>query len=283
MLDDEIDRTAYDAELYDGQNDGTCIHLTNNQQKPSSLTSLFVFELQQLMDDITSRDTILRAFTKVDLNAHISSHWTFHIQVDSGASDCITLDKHILKHYNPVKPRSITTAEKGYKSCAIVGEGYLDIQTAAGDWLTGKALHIPNAVGTKVSPTCMSLENPNFTSWDQITYTGATISHLLLYYCHEHRKDLKFHLHHHNNCWLFIHQGYLGTIQTAKGKKSIQFSSDDFSSQKTINSLNMSSEYELWHQRLLHPGSTHMGYINKCVDGIPHLARHDFHKCAICQ
>ena len=52
MLDDEIDRTAYDAELYDGQNDGTCIHLTNNQQKPSSLTSLFVFELQQLMDDI---------------------------------------------------------------------------------------------------------------------------------------------------------------------------------------------------------------------------------------
>ena len=117
-----------------------------------------------------------------------------------------------------MKPRAITTAEKGSDTCIIVGEGYLDLQNDAGDWLTVKALHIPKAVGTIVSPFFMALENPNFTSWDQITHTDAKIAELILYHCQENRKDMRFHLHLHNNCWC-IYQGYLDTLRQTKGRK----------------------------------------------------------------
>ena len=86
-----------------------------------------------------------------------------------------------------MKPRPITTAEQGSNTCMIVGEGYLELQNATGDWFTVKELHIPKAVGTIVSPTFMALENPNFTSWDQITHTDAKIAELILYDRHESR------------------------------------------------------------------------------------------------
>ena len=215
VYDEEIDRVSYDADLYDGRNDGASIHLTKSHQNPANINSLSTFKIQQVMDDILTRDTTIHSFTKADLNAHSSSHWTFRIQVDSGASDCIAQDRHILKHYRTVKPRAITIAEKGSNTCIIVGEGYLDLQNDAGDWLTVKALHIPKAVGTIVSPTFMALENPNVTSWDQITHTDTKIAELIFYHRHEYRKDMRFHLRHHNNCW-YIHQGYLDTLDEQK-------------------------------------------------------------------
>ena len=185
-------------------------------------------------------------------------------------------------YYKTVKLRPITTAEKGSDTCIIVEEGYFELQNVVGDWLTVKALHISKAVGTIVSPTYMALENTNVTSCGQITHPDAKIAELILYYCHEYRTDIRFHLHHHNNCW-FIHQGYLNPFKQTKGFRSVQFSLAQFSNIRTINSLNKAGEYEIWHQRLLNPGTTCMDSLHKCVDGIPHLTRHQFHKCDIYQ
>ncbi len=170
ILDEEIDRPSYDADLYDGQDDGVSIHLRNDPFTPPKINSLSTNEIQKIIDDITYRDTTIQSFTNADLNAHISSQCTFKIQVGSGASDCITLDKHILKQHRTVKPRSITTAKQGSKSCVIVGVGYLNVQTTAGDWLSVKTFHIPKAVGTILLPTFMALDNKNFSSWGQITH-----------------------------------------------------------------------------------------------------------------
>ena len=51
----------------------------------------------------------------------------------------------------------------------------------------------------------------------------------------------------------------------------------------SINSLTKKAEYELWHQCLIHPGQTCMDNIHHCVDGVPHLKRHNFHTCPISQ
>ena len=77
VYDEENDRASYDADLYDGRNDGASIHLTKSHQNSANIKSLSTFEIQQVMDDILTRDTTIRSFTKADLNAHISSHWTF--------------------------------------------------------------------------------------------------------------------------------------------------------------------------------------------------------------
>ena len=81
VYDEEIDRVSYDADLYDGRNDGAPIYLTKSHQNLTNLNSLSIFEIQQVMDDIMNRDATIGSFTRADLNAHISSHWTFCIQV----------------------------------------------------------------------------------------------------------------------------------------------------------------------------------------------------------
>ena len=40
ILDDEIDRSSYDAELYEGQDDGVSLHLRNDPFIPPKITSL---------------------------------------------------------------------------------------------------------------------------------------------------------------------------------------------------------------------------------------------------
>ena len=48
VLDEEIDRVSYDADLYDGRNDGAPIYLTKSHQNPTNLNSLSSFEIQQV-------------------------------------------------------------------------------------------------------------------------------------------------------------------------------------------------------------------------------------------
>ena len=55
LLDDEIDRTFYDADMYEGQNDGVSMHLTEQFSVPPSINSLSVSEINQIMDDIILR------------------------------------------------------------------------------------------------------------------------------------------------------------------------------------------------------------------------------------
>ena len=143
-----------------------------------------------------------------------------------------------------MKPQTIDTAEKVSTSCGIIGEGYLEIQNATGQWLTVKTLHVPNVGGIIVSPTFMAVDNENFTSWEQITHTNSKVAKLILYHRHEYRQDMKFNLHHHNNCW-FVRQGYLDTLQRVNGQTSSQFFVGKQFPSVTVNSLNKAGEYEL--------------------------------------
>ena len=43
--------------------------------------------------------------------------------------------------------------------------------------------------------------------------------------------------------------------------------SEDTCIHPTMSRLNSAAKYELWHQRLLHPGTTCMSHIHKFVDG----------------
>ena len=50
----------------------------------------------------------------------------------------------------------------------------------------------------------------------------------------------------------------------------------------TIKKMHKVTEYELWHQRLMHPGQVCMKYIDKCTKGVPSLTRNSLHQCKIC-
>ena len=71
-------------------------------------------------------------------------------------------------------------------------------------------------------------------------------------------------------------------VQSANRTKICVLRDYDEISPFLIHKLNKMTEYELWHQRLMHPGQTCMSNVDKCVTGIPTLTRHPMHNCMIC-
>ena len=286
MVDAEINRLSYDADVYDGT-----IHTPMMEDARTGDYLDKVQDIKKLrLDDINcfidtllrTRDAPMKQFTRHDLKNHVHQHWRLKIkvQMDSGASDCITHDKNLIKHFKHVKPRNINTADATSTNCRIEGEGFMDIQTASGDWLTVKVLYVPNASGTIISPTFIAANDPHFTSWNQMSHTDTGQAQIIFFHRYEYRPHITMNMYQMNNCW-YLDQSYLNTVHRVRGySNNYHF---DYDSDTTANSLTRAAEYELWHQRLLHPGQTCMDNLHHCVDGIPNLKRHNFHACPICQ
>ena len=49
-----------------------------------------------------------------------------------------------------------------------------------------------------------------------------------------------------------------------------------------VYKLNKHTEYELWHQQLMHPGKLCMDMIDKCTKGVPKFCQSNLHSCKIC-
>ena len=273
--DDAIGRHEYDADIYSEENDGDSKHLTVEKHKPPEIDKLSTEDITHYIDTITAHsDKTIKQFTTKDLQSYIKNHSRLKIkvQMDSGASDCITADKTILKHFRNVKARKINTADINSQDCKIEGEGYMDLKTSNGEWLTIKTLYVPNASGTIISPTFIARDNPNFTSWHQMSHTDTGNAKIIFFHRQEYRPEVSLHMYLDNNCW-YLDQSYLDTVRRAKGFNKVPL--DIIHHRETfINSLNKAAEYELWHQRLLHPGQSCLNTIHNCVDGIPKLKRH---------
>ena len=139
-IDDVImKRLAYDADLYEGSVDAMMIHenVTKGQcDEIEDISQLHLDNINCFIDSLRkTKQTEVKQFTNMDLKNHINQHWRVKIkvQMDSGASDCITPDKHLLKQFRHVKPRSLNTADVTSTEWRIEGEGLMDIQTATGD------------------------------------------------------------------------------------------------------------------------------------------------------
>ena len=88
-------------------------------------------------------------------------------------------------------------------------------------------------------------------------------------------------MHMQNDLW-FLNQSYHEMIKAANTFKVCVLQDDPAISPFLIHKLDKTVEYELWHQRLMHPGHNVMGSVDKCTAGIPRLHRHPMHKCRIC-
>ena len=280
-----LNRLGYDADVYNGYGnelDTPTIPTINSCDIVRDFNTLHLEDLNCFIDTLINKSTTpMKQFTNTDLKQHINQHWRLKIkiQMDSGASDCITPDKNLINQFRYVKPRGINTADATSTGCRIEGEGLMDIQTAAGDWLTVKMLYVPNASGTIISPTFIAANDPHFTSWTQISHTDTGQSQIMFFNRHEYCPHVIMN-NQMNNCW-YLNQSYLDTIYRVRGRSNKVM--DSHLHTTTINNLTKPAEYELWHQRLLHPGNTCMDHIHKCVDGIRQLKRHHFHTCPICQ
>ena len=113
-----------------------------------------------------------------------------------------------------------------------------------------------------------------------MSHTDTGTAQIIFFNKNEYRPQVSLHMYEINNCW-YLDQSYLATVDRAKGRRKHFIPTNNY--EPVVNSISKQAEYELWHQRLIHPGKTCMDAIHNCVDGIPSLKRHDFHKCPICQ
>jgi len=134
-----LDRASYDADFFNGDMDADIVAQAMTVQDVHtvpSLNSLSLEDMNCFIDTLTQKTTpTLKQFTTADLKQHINNYWRLkiRIQMDSGASDCITPDRNLLKHFTYVKLQDINTADVTSDGCRIEGEGYMDIQTSTGD------------------------------------------------------------------------------------------------------------------------------------------------------
>ena len=77
----------------------------------------------------------------------------------------------------------------------------------------------------------------------------------------------------HNGLWYYVDNGLTNKEARLRSKQSAH---------AIINKLSTAATYELWHQRLGHPGQTTMKEIHHHVQGIPQLKGNVFHRCLSC-
>ena len=191
-------------------------------------------------------------------------------QSDSGANRNVTNQKELLIHYKSIKPYSISGVNQdaaGNIEC--VGEGDMILRTDGNRTMLIRTLHSPNSSGTIISPTAVAKQySHRYSGWILETDCVAGVGSLKLL-CRNGIQSDEFTLYSNNDLWYHdmfqTNQNDLAEIETV-----------------CVKSLSDAASYELWHQRLAHPGETIMSTVHKHVRGVPKLRGNSFWKCPSC-
>ena len=81
------------------------------------------------------------------------------VQNDTGASHCLTNNKHILKHFRKIKPIAFEGIDGQNVALYATGIGYLPIAFDDGEVLLVKCLYSEHAATTLISPTAIAQQH----------------------------------------------------------------------------------------------------------------------------
>ena len=190
---------------------------------------------------------------------------------DTGANRSVTNDLSILNNVQSIPPYNIkgVNATEGFIQCTM--KGILNIQCSDGSTIPVPTYHSEHVEGTIISPTELCMHNfinyPNFKQDCDVSSGTGTLS---FYHPHVSRQA---------NIDLVMKNGLWFSLQ--RKRKRIEHIDNQ---QGYVKTLTPEAEYEMWHQRLAHPGKKVMQYVSQCVDGIPelHKKRHQLYHCLCC-
>ena len=284
--DDHVkDKTAYDAELYTGKNDGDITHLTTITD--TDLEHISTTDLYTTINLAQLSDTTKHTFTMEELQPSapniqvLSIQMNLHQQMDSGANKNVTNDRRIIRNCTTINPIPIFGIGNDDAACHITEKGITTLGTIDGTEIDIIMYYSTICSGTIISPNAIVRDNHTFTSWTQTSHLDTGSATIRFYHRTDFTKNKSLLMHMRNDLW-YLNQSYHKMVQAANKFKMCILQDDPAISPFFVHKLDKATEYELWHQRLLHPGHTAMDYIDKCTTGIPHLHRHPLHKCSIC-
>ena len=127
------DILSYNANLYEGRDDGVSVHLRCPHAVEHTLstdisTPLYITTTTQIaslyMDENTGTLSY-EHYTNLPITniCRMQMNTTEKKQMDSGANKSVTDDKTVLHNYTPIKPIPIFGVEKDWIACHIIGKG----------------------------------------------------------------------------------------------------------------------------------------------------------------
>ena len=202
-------------------------------------------------------------------------------QMDSGANKNVTNDKSIIRNYSPIQPIPIFGVDSRTAACHIIGKGITELNTVDGSNLDVTMYYSPHCAGTILSPNAIVRNSKHFTSWMQTSHLDTGQATILFYHRSDFTKNKSLPMTLSNDLW-YIHQEYFPLVSKANRTHVCVIKDSGEDGYVTVHKMHKVTEYELWHQRLMHPGQVCMKYIDKCTKGVPSLVRNSFHQCKIC-
>ena len=220
------------------------------------------YEQTFLEDDITIKEC---KTTPTDTISHTIDH---KIQSDTGANANITSDLSILEDIKWVEPVLCKSAKKD-ASIEVKAIGKYSIR---GTPLKINMYYCPDADNTIISPTAIVRQNiRQFTGYQKYLKIDKSVGHIRLL-AREGYHDIHIPIYVANDLCYHQHSHTVPDVTTWQ----------DGPTKPTVNRLSDAAKWELWHQRLVHPGTRVMEHQHQCSDGVPQLRGNAFWRCPSC-
>ena len=191
-------------------------------------------------------------------------------QSDSGANTSATNNISLLHDVTYIKPLEVNSATKE-SPMRMQAIGRLHIRTITGQVLKPICYYSSDITGTIISPDAIARQySDQIRGFRKICNCHTDRGYLIFTPSDDEREEMIIPLYSLNGLWYHKDMSYTTTSHHTQP------------SGKTIHKLSTAASFELWHQRLCHPGSNAMQTIHKHCDGIPQLRGNSFWKCASC-
>ena len=190
-------------------------------------------------------------------------------QSDTGANTNATNNLNLLHDVVYIKPVQVNSASVA-NPMKMLAIGRIHLQCTNGEILKPISYYSPDIDGTIISPTAIVREfNDRFTGFSKVCDCSKKQGYLSFNTHDANAQQAIIPLTSKNDLWYH-------SFSTSHTPHS------NLDTTKSINRLSQAANYELWHQRLCHPGQTIMDTIHKHADNVPKLKGNSFWKCPSC-
>ena len=292
VYEDERNLMSYDAELIEEFNDGpqdltTQSDSFHDSDKTIEIDKLSTFinvaqQFDHTRENFDYQETMKETNTTQTHILHMQANMDENGQMDSGANRNVTNDRNILRNYSDIKPIAVYGIGNEDAACHITGRGILTLEMMEGTDLNIIMYFSSGCSGTILSPTAIVRHNKMFRGWIQYSYVDTGQGYVTLVHRtnETHNKTIPLVLS--NDLW-YVPQTYSKLVTTAHKTDVCLIRPYSDPGTIHIHKLSKITEYELWHQRLMHPGHQCMSTISSCAICVPKLHRHSLHNCRICK
>ena len=281
------DLPSYDAEVYNGNDDGnyycSLTNIDNENNSEATATDISTYHILHHPPGSSNLTFPMSACTNTNTDSTkiLQIKMNLTQQMDSGANKNVTNDTKLIRNFTPITSTPVFGIGDDTIACHITGRGITTLFIVDGSTLDITMYYAPKCSGTIISPNAIVRDNNALTSWMQTSHLDIGQAEISFYHQHDFTRNKTILMHMDNDLW-YLRQQYHRMVKAANRTKICVIKDFDAISPFLIHKLNKSTEYELWHQRLMHPGATCMSHIDKCTAGVPPLSRHPMHNCRIC-